>query len=62
MDTQSLPRVQMPNRDAFIVDDRPDAKAVRGALHDRLQVTRAGWRKTAGRVPAVFVSEGTGVS
>jgi len=29
MDAQSLPKVQMPNRDGFIVDDRPDAKAVR---------------------------------
>jgi cytochrome c len=29
MDAQSLPRVQMPNKDGFIVDDRPDAKAVR---------------------------------
>jgi cytochrome c len=29
MDAQSLPRVKMPNRDGFIVDDRPDAKAVR---------------------------------
>ena len=29
MDQQSLPRVQMPNRDGFIVDDRPDTKAVR---------------------------------
>ena len=29
MDAQSLPKVQMPNRDAFIVDDRPDAQAVR---------------------------------
>lgn len=29
MDAQSLPRVQMPNRDGFIIDDRPDAKAVR---------------------------------
>jgi S-disulfanyl-L-cysteine oxidoreductase SoxD len=29
MDQTSLPRVQMPNRNAFIVDDRPDAKAVR---------------------------------
>jgi cytochrome c len=29
MDATSLPRVQMPNRNAFIVDDRPDAGAVR---------------------------------
>jgi mono/diheme cytochrome c family protein len=29
MDQQSLPKVQMPNRDGFIVDDRPDTKAVR---------------------------------
>lgn len=29
MDATSLPRVQMPNRNAFIVDDRPDSKAVR---------------------------------
>ena len=29
MDAQSLAKVQMPNRDGFIVDDRPDAKAVR---------------------------------
>ena len=29
MDAQSLPKVQMPNRDGFMVDDRPDAKAVR---------------------------------
>ena len=29
MDAQSLPRVQMPNRNAFIVDDRPDASATR---------------------------------
>lgn len=29
MDQNSLPRVQMPNRDGFLVDDRPDAKAVR---------------------------------
>jgi S-disulfanyl-L-cysteine oxidoreductase SoxD len=29
MDAQSLPKVQMPNRDGFIVDDRPDASAVR---------------------------------
>lgn len=29
MDQNSLPRVQMPNRDGFLVDDRPDAKSVR---------------------------------
>jgi cytochrome c len=29
MDADSLPKVQMPNRDGFLVDDRPDAKAVR---------------------------------
>ncbi len=29
MDQNSLARVQMPNRDGFIVDDRPDTKAVR---------------------------------
>ena len=29
MDQNSLARVQMPNRNGFIVDDRPDAKAVR---------------------------------
>jgi len=29
MDAQSLPRVQMPNRNGFILDDRPDTKAVR---------------------------------
>ena len=29
MDQNSLSRVQMPNRDGFIVDDRPDANAVR---------------------------------
>jgi cytochrome c len=29
MDAQSLPRVQMPNRDGFILDDRPDTHAVR---------------------------------
>ena len=29
MDQNSLPKVQMPNRDGFIVDDRPDTKAVR---------------------------------
>jgi cytochrome c len=29
MDADSLRRVQMPNRDGFLVDDRPDAKAVR---------------------------------
>ena len=29
MTSQSLPLVQMPNRDGFIIDDRPDTKAVR---------------------------------
>jgi S-disulfanyl-L-cysteine oxidoreductase SoxD len=29
MDQASLPRVQMPNRDGFIPDDRPDTRAVR---------------------------------
>jgi mono/diheme cytochrome c family protein len=29
MDQQSLSKVQMPNRDGFVVDDRPDTKAVR---------------------------------
>jgi len=29
MDAQSLPRVQMPNRNGFVVDSRPDVKAVR---------------------------------
>jgi cytochrome c len=29
MDAASLPKVQMPNRNAFLVDDRPDVKAVR---------------------------------
>ena len=29
MDQNTLPQVQMPNRDGFIVDDRPDTKAVR---------------------------------
>ena len=29
MDQSSLPKVQMPNRNGFIVDDRPDTKAVR---------------------------------
>lgn len=29
MDAKSLPKVQMPNRNGFIVDDRPDVKAVR---------------------------------
>jgi cytochrome c len=28
MDAQSLPKVQMPNRNGFLVDDRPDAQAV----------------------------------
>ena len=29
MDQTTLAQVQMPNRNGFIVDDRPDAKAVR---------------------------------
>lgn len=29
MDANAMPRVRMPNRDGFIVDDRPDTKAVR---------------------------------
>src|SRR5262249_22979298 len=29
MDATSLPKVQMPNRDGFIADDRPDTRAVR---------------------------------
>ena len=29
MDQSLLPRVQMPNRDGFLIDDRPDTKAVR---------------------------------
>lgn len=29
MDQGSLPQVKMPNRDGFIIDDRPDTKAVR---------------------------------
>ena len=29
MDAKTLPQVQMPNRNGFIVDDRPDTKAVR---------------------------------
>lgn len=29
MDAQSLPKVQMPNRNGFLTDDRPDAKATR---------------------------------
>lgn len=29
MDANSLPKVQMPNRNGFIADDRPDTKAVR---------------------------------
>ena len=29
MDQQSLPKVRMPNRYAFVVDDRPDTRAVR---------------------------------
>jgi cytochrome c len=33
MDASSLSKVQMPNRDGFIVDDRPDTKAVRCMLN-----------------------------
>lgn len=29
MDSDSLPKVRMPNRDGFMVDDRPDTRAVR---------------------------------
>jgi S-disulfanyl-L-cysteine oxidoreductase SoxD len=29
MDANTLPKVQMPNRNGFILDDRPDTKAVR---------------------------------
>jgi len=29
MDAQSLPKVQMPNREGFVLDDRPDTHAVR---------------------------------
>jgi len=29
MDAQSLPKVQMPNRDGFLMDDRPDTQATR---------------------------------
>jgi cytochrome c len=29
MDQASLPQVQMPNRNGFIVDDRPDTRVVR---------------------------------
>jgi S-disulfanyl-L-cysteine oxidoreductase SoxD len=29
MDAQSMPKVQMPNREGFILDDRPDTRAVR---------------------------------
>jgi cytochrome c len=29
MDAVSMPRVQMPNRDGFVPDDRPDTRAVR---------------------------------
>ena len=29
MDAQSMPKVQMPNRNGFILDDRPDTQAVR---------------------------------
>jgi S-disulfanyl-L-cysteine oxidoreductase SoxD len=29
MNSKSLAMVKMPNRDGFIIDDRPDTKAVR---------------------------------
>ena len=29
MDAQSLPKIQMPNRNGFLIDDRPDASASR---------------------------------
>jgi cytochrome c len=29
MDAQSMPKVQMPNRDGFMIDDRPDTQAAR---------------------------------
>jgi cytochrome c len=29
VDQNSMPRIKMPNRDGFVIDDRPDAKAVR---------------------------------
>jgi cytochrome c len=29
MDAKTLPAVQMPNRNGFLVDDRPDTKALR---------------------------------
>jgi S-disulfanyl-L-cysteine oxidoreductase SoxD len=29
MDAQTLPKVQMPNRDGFILDDRPDTRSAR---------------------------------
>ena len=29
LDAQSLPKVQMPNRNAFLIDDRPDTQATR---------------------------------
>ena len=29
MDAQSLTKVQMPNRDGFLLDDRPDTQATR---------------------------------
>ena len=29
MDAESMPSVQMPNRDGFVLDDRPDTRAVR---------------------------------
>lgn len=29
LDAQSMPKVQMPNRDGFLIDDRPDTQATR---------------------------------
>ncbi|PYN59349.1 MAG: cytochrome C biogenesis protein CcdA, partial [Candidatus Rokuibacteriota bacterium] len=29
LDQATLPKVQMPNRDNFVLDDRPDTRAVR---------------------------------
>jgi S-disulfanyl-L-cysteine oxidoreductase SoxD len=29
MDASSMPKVQMPNREGFVIDDRPDTKSVR---------------------------------
>jgi S-disulfanyl-L-cysteine oxidoreductase SoxD len=35
MDAQSMPKVQMPNRDGFLLDDRPDTKAVRSMTNSK---------------------------